>query len=139
MSGTMAGRTTMRSPAAKGHEGQAFLRRLQAGVDRRAGGVLDGDRAAFHRTRKARRQTEFAQRNGRSFQSGDTAGADQHVGLQAGDRHRHQVQVFHPAADQRQGGGHRHAALVLGDHQFGAIGHHCGQFSDADEAHATLM
>ena len=53
--------------AAQRHEGHALLGRLQAGVDRRAGGVLHADRAGLHRRGEARRRPELAQADRRGL------------------------------------------------------------------------
>ena len=107
---------------AQRHEGDAFFRRLERGMDRRAGRVLDGDAACRRRRREARRRSEFAEAHRRRLDRRDAAGADQQIGLQARGRQRDQVQPPDAAPDQRPRRRHGHARDVARHRQHAAVG-----------------
>ena len=86
---------------AQRHERNTLLRRLERGVQRRAGRVLHPDRARRDGCREARRRAEFAEAHRGGLDRRHAARADEQVGLQARGRQRDEVQAFDAAADQR--------------------------------------
>ena len=99
-------------------------------MHRRASRVEHADAAIAQRIDETVRRPEFAQSNCRCLQRRDRTGADQDIGLQSADRRAYQVQAAHAAAHQFARRGHGHAAIVLGDHEFGAIGNGGGQLRE---------
>ena len=113
--------------SAQGDERQAFLPGLKRGMHRRAGRVEHADATVAQGIDETVRRPEFAQRHRRGFNDVDGAGADQYLRLQPADGHAYQVQAAHAAAHEFARGGHGHAAIVRGDHEFGAVGYRGGQ------------
>ncbi len=119
--------------AAQRHEGQALLGRLQRGVDRRAGRILDRDGAGLDRGGEARRWAVLPHGDRGGLDRGDAAGADQDVGLQAALRHRHQPETARPAAHQGPRRGDRHAGVVGRQRHQGAVWDLGGQGIDVGQ------
>ena len=66
---------------AQRHERNALFRRLERGMQRGAGRVLDAERARGHGGGEARRRAEFAEAHRRGLDRLDAAGADEQLRL----------------------------------------------------------
>ena len=89
-------------------------------------------RAGADGGREARREAGLAERDGAGLDLGDAAGADQHVGGEAGDRHAEQPQPAGAAAHQRLGQRHRGQGIIGRQGDKGAIGDARGHRLQAD-------
>src|ERR1051325_1304319 len=98
--------------SAQGHEGHAFLGRLERGVDRRAGGVAHHDLAFLGRLGEARREARLAERHRAGLDLGDAARADEEIRAQPELRHAEKPEPFRLAPDQGAHDLHRDERIV---------------------------
>ena len=118
--------------AAQREEGDALLRGLQAGVDRRAGGIPELDRTGPDGGGEARRRTLLAEGHRGRLDAGRAARADQQIGLEAELRHADQLELPGAAPDQRADHGKRAAGVVRRQRQARAVRDAPGQIVDGD-------
>jgi hypothetical protein len=123
--------------AAQRHERNTLFRRLEGGMQGRAGRVLHPDAARPHCSGKARRRAELAQAHRGRLDCVDRTCSDQQVGLQARCGQRHEVQALDGAADERARRRHGDARLLARHRQHAAVGDGRQRFIEAAGDHCS--
>ena len=125
--------------ATQWHEGYAFFGGLQHGVHGGAGGINHLDRTGTQCRRKARREAGLTKRYRAGLHAGDTARPNQDIGRKAGNRYADQIEIAHPAPDQRLGQRDGGQGIIRRQGEARPIGHLGGERFKALQIHGVLL